>query len=277
MGRKKNKNKSSGAKKASDGEKASLQRKLENRPEPEALANKNIVPDTKRAPSIQANASRLKKRMSSHLVEEKLAARPDPKDLASKGVADPEAKVSAALAPAVASLEKATRANHVKNLLESRPSEKELENMGVQAHTNTAPKLRSVQRTLEKRLAADAVKVLLDTRPDASELKDSGVMPDLDTVNPVADRLQGPVLELEHKLRKDKVAQRLSSRPGKGELGAVLAEDSVAPMLQPARSILKAEVAGLSAPVQSRQQHGRRRRALGGGEDVVGERRSVVV
>lgn len=241
MGRKKNKNKSKTTSSASVDEKSTLEGKLQRRPDPKSLENKNIIPDVKKASSIQGNASRLKKRMSSHLVEEQLAHRHAPAELAAQGVVDPtKSTVSFALAPKIASLEKVTKANHVKNLLESRPSHHQLETMGVEPHAQTAPALRAAQMKLEKRLATDAVKVLLDTRPELDELRESGVVPDLETVVPVADRLQGPVFELEHKMKKDAVAQRLASRPQKKELsGGVLAEDAVAPVIQPARNALK--------------------------------------
>ncbi|CAK7226761.1 hypothetical protein SBRCBS47491_006339 [Sporothrix bragantina] len=66
----------------------SLEHYLQNRPDREELVQKNILPDSTAAPSLQAQQKQLEKSMRADSLNDKISHRPSPEELIKKGVLD---------------------------------------------------------------------------------------------------------------------------------------------------------------------------------------------
>ncbi|KAB5566972.1 hypothetical protein GE09DRAFT_751490 [Coniochaeta sp. 2T2.1] len=71
--------------------KNSLEKHLHNRPSPDELRQKNILPNSSAAPALQAHQKELDLHMRADSLNEKIAHRPSPDELVKEGVlkADP--------------------------------------------------------------------------------------------------------------------------------------------------------------------------------------------
>ncbi|CAK7565905.1 MAG: hypothetical protein SEPTF4163_003835 [Sporothrix epigloea] len=66
----------------------SLEQHLQNRPNRSDLVQKNILPESTAAPSLQAQQMQLEKSMRADSLNDKISHRPSPEELIEKGVLD---------------------------------------------------------------------------------------------------------------------------------------------------------------------------------------------
>ncbi|CAK7262692.1 hypothetical protein SEPCBS119000_000113 [Sporothrix epigloea] len=66
----------------------SLEQHLQNRPNRDELVQRNILPESTAAPSLQAQQKQLEKSMRADSLNDKISHRPSPEELIEKGVLD---------------------------------------------------------------------------------------------------------------------------------------------------------------------------------------------
>ncbi|OIW25969.1 hypothetical protein CONLIGDRAFT_635728 [Coniochaeta ligniaria NRRL 30616] len=110
--------------------KNSLEKLLTNRPSPDELKQKNILPNSSAAPAIQAQQKELDKHMRADSLNEKIAHRPSPDELRQKNIL-PDTSAAPALQAQQKELQKHMRADSLNEKIAHRPSPEELIKEGV--------------------------------------------------------------------------------------------------------------------------------------------------
>ncbi|KAI9888050.1 MAG: hypothetical protein M1823_000172 [Watsoniomyces obsoletus] len=108
----------------------SLEKHLQQRPDPKELKDRHILLDTNAAPSIQSTALELERQLAADSLKKGLQHRPDMDELLKRNVLhDPT--VAPALQAQQHELEMQMKANNLKKGLENRPRPEDLINKGI--------------------------------------------------------------------------------------------------------------------------------------------------
>ncbi|KAH8429063.1 RPEL repeat-containing protein [Aspergillus melleus] len=108
----------------------SLEKHLQNRPEPQDLKEKHILLDTNVAPSIQAARQELARQRASDSLKKHLEHRPEREELVERNIL-PSTNAAPALQAHARELEKHMIADQLDHKIQSRPQPEELISQGI--------------------------------------------------------------------------------------------------------------------------------------------------